>query len=821
MPPDPPAQRDDAATTTLRNILLLEQHRGYDNRAVVGGLAGLVARLGPVLPIDDGILDRMQRYEEQPTTERAAVIAEALRAIAGDEPRHFPIVGAQPLVPSPRSSRTTPAPRGTEFATRPPSPQRTTRVTAELGPDTPIAALPGIGPTRARQFAALAISTVGDLRLHLPHRYVVYPPPERAASLGFQHMASFEGEVRRVEVAPLPGRRVQITAVLGDETGTIAAVWIRAGNPPTMIRTGARLAVSGPLVTYGRQVSFENPEYELAAAPPLNTRGIVPVYPLTAGLSQQFMRSVARRAVESLPSAEECLPIWLLAEEGLLDRDSALREVHHPTSEERLESARLRLGFEELLPIQLLVLQRRLAYQSAPAPPIPAPWGLLAEFRRALPFSLTGGQQRVLSAILEDLSRPRPMVRLLQGEVGSGKTVVAAMALLVAVASGRQAAMMAPTEVLAEQHFRTLTQLYETTRPAIDAALGHPFRVEILSGALSRAQRQRILRDIAAGEVDIVVGTHAVIQSDVEFPRLALAVVDEQHRFGVNQRVAIRRKGENPHLLVMTATPIPRTLELTLYGDLDFSLLDEMPAGRQPIRTVLLGPPGRRRAFERVQAEVANGHQGFVICPLVEGSAAVEARAATTEFEELRRGDLAGLRLALLHGRMRPVEKDRVMRAFSDGDYDVLVATSVVEVGVDVPNATVMVIEGGERFGLAQLHQFRGRVGRGSAPAVCFLIAGTETPESLARLEAVVQSNNGLELAEEDLRLRGPGDAFGVRQSGMSSLKLARLADLPFVERVRRAAARVLEGDPLLGRPEHGGVAQAVRRLAEEGGEAN
>lgn len=786
--------------------MLLEQRRGYDDRAVVGGLAGLLARLGPALPSESGILDRMGRYEHEPITERAALVAEALRAIRGDEadsaqqPTH--IKAAERSRPSAPVERRVPAPAG-------------------LRPDTPIAALPGIGATRARQFAALEISTAGDLRLHLPHRYVVYPPPKPAASLGFQHMASFEGEVRRVEVAPLPGRRVRITAVLGDETGTISAAWIRAGNPPTTIRKGARLAVSGPLVAYGRQVYFENPEYENAADPPLNTRGIVPVYPLTAGLSQQFMRRLARRAVEGLPPAEECLPPWLLAEEGLLERDNALREVHRPTSEQSLEEARLRLAFDELLPIQLLVLQRRLAYQSAPAPAIPAPWGLLAEFRRQLPFSLTGGQQRVLSAILEDLSRPRPMVRLLQGEVGSGKTVVAAMALLAGVASGRQAAIMAPTEVLAEQHFRTLTQLYEQTRPAIDTAVGHPFRIALLSGALSRSERQRVLRDIAAGEVDIVAGTHAVIQSDVEFAGLALAVVDEQHRFGVNQRVAIRHKGENPHLLVMTATPIPRTLELTIYGDLDFSLLDEMPAGRQPIETVLLRTPARRRAFERIRAEVANGRQAFVICPLVEGSAAVEARAATTEYEELRHSDLAGLRLALLHGRMRPAEKDRVMRTFSEGGYDVLVATSVVEVGVDVPNATVMIIEGAERFGLAQLHQFRGRVGRGSAPAVCFLIAGTETQESLERLEAVVQSNNGLELAEEDLRLRGAGDIFGVRQSGLPSLRIARLADLSFVERVRRAATRLLEGDPLLGRPEHAPVAGAVRRLAEEGGEAN
>jgi ATP-dependent DNA helicase RecG len=684
-----------------------------------------------------------------------------------------------------------------------------------------VVTLAGVGPTRARRLETLGIRTVGDLRTHFPHRYIPYPPPQPAASIGFQHLASFEGLVRRLDVAPLPGKRVRITAILGDSTGTIAAVWIRGGGVPSGIEQGARLAVSGPLVSHGRQAYFDNPDYEPARLPPTNTRRIVPVYPLTAGLTQPFLRGLVRRAIEGLPPLEEILPPALVAEAGLLDRDEAIQELHEPTSLERAGEARRRFAFEEILPLQLLVLQRRLSYRAQPSLPIVVPWSLLAEVRQRLPFNLTAAQQRVLSTILDDLSRPQAMIRLLQGEVGSGKTVVAALALLAAVTSGGQAALVAPTEILAEQHLRTLTALYDRARPAIEAVLGRPLVFTLLRGSLSRSERERARALVAAGEADVVIGTHAVIESDVEFACLALAVVDEQHRFGVSQRVALRRKGENPHLLVMTATPIPRTLALSLYGDLDLSIIDELPIGRQPVETVLLRPAARAQAYERIRSAAAKGQQAFVICPLVEGSPAMEARAATTEFEELRRGALAGLRLALLHGRMRSADKDRVMREFAAGEHDVLVSTTVVEVGVDVPNATVMVVEGAERFGLAQLHQLRGRVGRGSDQAICFLLAGTEAPESLERLGAVARSHNGLELAEEDLRIRGPGDYYGLRQSGFPPLRIARLEDLEFVQHARAAAQRILDADPTLERPEHVHLAEAVRSLGEYGGEAN
>ncbi|HZT08559.1 MAG TPA: ATP-dependent DNA helicase RecG, partial [Chloroflexota bacterium] len=675
----PPSSSRSDPLATLRDILRLEQRRGNDNRAVVGGLGAYVARLRTQGLGDAAYLKRLTTYADLSVEARRAAVADALRGM-DDAMR--------------------PAPR---------QPSASARAT-HLKSDTPVSRLPGVGAARATRLAELGITTVEDLRLHVPHRYVHYPPSQPAASLGFQHLASFEGTVRRIDVAPLPGKRVRITAILGDSTGTIGAVWIRHGGG-IGLREGARIAVSGPLVSYGRQVYFENPEYEPADRPPLNTRRIVPVYPLVAGVSQSLIRSLARQALAGLPPATESLPQSVLASEGLMGRDEAIHQLHEPSSAESLEQARTRYAFDEILPIQLMLLQRRIAYRAVEGAAVDVPWGLLAEFRQHLPFSLTGAQQRALSAILEDIAQPRPMVRLLQGEVGSGKTIVAATAVLATIASGGQASIMAPTEILAEQHRQSITALYGRMHAILEARLGRRPEIALLTSALSRTERERTLAAISRGDVDLVIGTHAVIQEDVEFARLNLAVVDEQHRFGVGQRVAIRRKGGNPHLLVMTATPIPRTLALAMYGDLDVSIIDELPAGRQPIQTEVVMPLARDRAYAHVRAEVAEGHQAFVICPLVEESRGTEAKAATTEFERLRQGELAGLRLALLHGRMKSADKDTVMRSFAAGEIDVLVATSVVEVGVDIPNATVMMIESAERFGIAQLHQFRGRVG--------------------------------------------------------------------------------------------------------------
>jgi ATP-dependent DNA helicase RecG len=503
----------------------------------------------------------------------------------------------------------------------------------------------------------------------------------------------------------------------------------------------------------------------------------------------------------------------------LLPIAQALRQFHFPASREEASEARRRFAFEELLTIQLVVLQRRLHARQSPAMPLPRLPAPLQAFEQGLPFELTRAQRRVSDEILADLARPEPMTRLLQGEVGSGKTAVAALALLNAAANGYQGALMAPTEILAEQHYATLSRLYANATLA--RVLGREPQVKLLTGGVKGKERTRTYDAVGSGEVDVVVGTQALIQDKLEFARLGLVVVDEQHRFGVRQRVTLRRRATEavPHLLVMTATPIPRTLALSLYGDLDLSAIDEMPPGRQLTRTLLLGSADRHHAYERVRRAAASGEQAFVICPLVEESEVLEAKAATEEFERLRAGELSTLRLGLLHGRMKPAEKDATMRAFRDREFDVLVSTAVVEVGVDIPNATVMLIEGAERFGLAQLHQFRGRIGRGERPSVCILLSDLPDPEANERLAAVVQTTNGLTLAEHDLRLRGPGDYFGVRQSGLPELKVARLDDAPLIESARSAASGILASDPELTKAEHAALHAHLDEFVARAGE--
>jgi ATP-dependent DNA helicase RecG len=444
-------------------------------------------------------------------------------------------------------------------------------------------------------------------------------------------------------------------------------------------------------------------------------------------------------------------------------------------------------------------------------------------FLSSLPFTLTTAQQRALREVSADMARPRAMARLLQGEVGSGKTVVAVAALVAAAAAGFQGAFMAPTEILAEQHYRTLSRLFgaDGSRRGGEAEKGdgEGIKVALLTGGLKSAEKGEIYRQVACGEVGIVVGTHALIQKEVSFHRLGLVVVDEQHRFGVAQRSALREKGYHPHMLVMTATPIPRTLALTLYGDLDLSVIDQLPPGRQQVKTRWLEPEKRDTAYEFVRRQVAEGRQAFVVCPLIEESEVIATRAAVAEYDRLSRDVFPRLRLGLLHGRLSSVEKEAVMRRFREGELDILVATPVVEVGIDIPNATVMLVEGAERFGLSQLHQFRGRVGRGEHPSYCILLAEEPSPEAQERLRVVAEVHDGFALAEEDLRLRGPGEFFGTRQSGMPDLKMARLSHLPLLELAREHALSIFEQDPDLSHPQHRALSAELHRLYGEGGE--
>ncbi len=774
---------------TAARIFRAEARDGYRDRVVIGGLAGFASKLGLA-----EVVDLLADYASLPPAERASRLAEAQSLLVGDAP-------TRPAAPVPSPP--------------PAAPPRPVAPPPGITLDTPIQSLKGVGPVRARLYTRLGLHRVRDLLFHFPARHEAFPPVTPIADLFFRTEGSVVGTLERLEVEPLRSNLKKYRATIRDDSGTVQAEWLRGGVWNPGVRAGELLAISGELIREGRGVVFKNPEFESGTSSPIHTRRMVPVYPLTAGLNDKALRGRIHWALNCFVSSViDPLPTWVRSQYDLAPIDVALRGMHFPATNDEYASARRRFAFEELLTIQLMVLRRRMTWQHDPAPALPRQDDALAMLQSGLPFALTSAQRRVTDEILGDMAQPKPMTRLLQGEVGSGKTAVAAMALMNAVANGYQGALMAPTEILAEQHFATLTRLF-------DRVPGSRPCVGLLTGSVKGRARSEAYAGVGDGSVNILVGTQALIQERLEFAKLGLVVVDEQHRFGVRQRVSLRHRANEavPHLLVMTATPIPRTLALSLYGDLDLSAIDEMPPGRQFPRTRLLTADERDVAYERVRRAAARGEQAFIICPLVEESEVLQAKSATEEYERLRQGELAHLRLALLHGRMRPSEKDAVMRAFRDREFDVLVSTAVVEVGVDVPNATVMLIEGAERFGLAQLHQFRGRVGRGGQPSVCILLTDVPDPEANERLRAVVENTNGLALAEQDLRLRGPGDYFGVRQSGMPELRVARLDDAPLVEAARSAATAILTRDPELAQAEHSALAEHLRDFVARSGD--
>ena len=525
------------------------------------------------------------------------------------------------------------------------------------------------------------------------------------------------------------------------------------------------------------------------------------------------------------------LPQEVRERHKLLELSQAIGQAHYPDDEALKDRARIRLAFDELFLLQLGVLSKKRDWQeSQPGNPFNIDASVRDTFIKSLPFELTPAQQRVIQEITADLERVQPMSRLLQGEVGSGKTVVATAALLMAVASGCQGAFMAPTEILAEQHFATIRRLLsrvsseekkeEENFYRYSGLFARTLNVALLIGDITLKKKEELKQRIADGEVDLVIGTHALIQKGVFFSKLGLAVIDEQHRFGVAQRSAIRQKGFNPHILVMTATPIPRTLALTLYGDLDLSVIDQLPPGRQMIKTKWLRPEQRNSAYAFLRRQVAEGHQAFILCPLVEESEAVQARAAIAEYEHLSRDVFPELQLGLLHGRMTAADKDKMMRRFHSAELDILVSTPVIEVGIDVPNATVMMVESADRFGLSQLHQFRGRVGRGHEQSYCMLLAHNPSEVGRERLGIIEKVQDGFILAEEDLKLRGPGEFFGTRQSGLPDLKMAKLSDITLLEMARSEAVRLFEIDPGLERPEYDLLVKELARVwSVEGGE--
>ncbi len=671
----------------------------------------------------------------------------------------------------------------------------------QLDMDAPVAMLPRIGPVVARKLGKLGIETVGDVLRNTPRQHIDYSRMSTirdASSFGQRGDVTIRGTVEEISVFMGPPPRVTIR--LADATGALRVTWFNR-YIANQLRKGDDIAISGVLERGYGAISMTSPEWEKYGTNLLSTGRMTPVYNLTQGVAQKTMRSLSRAALDATRnSVVDPVPGEIRQTFGLMPLAAAFEEAHYPKSDENKRQAMKRLAFDELFLLQLGMVRVQQQRQSREGRVFTIDRELIAAFRSSLPFELTPAQDKVSDEVIADLQSGKPMMRLLQGDVGSGKTVVAAIASLIAASNGTQSALMSPTEILAEQHFATFERLYASLDDAVRPSIA------LLTGSVPARERRRILKSLESGELDVLIGTQALIQKGVEFTRLGLLIVDEQHRFGVRQRAHLtaEREGVVPHVLAMTATPIPRTLNMVLNGDSDVSVIDQLPAGRVPIETRRYTASERPAAYELVRMEIAAGRQAFVICPLVEESETTDAKAATAEAEHLQTQVFPDLRVQVLHGRMPAREKDRIMTAFRNREYDILVSTSVIEVGIDIPNATIMMIEGANRFGLAQLHQFRGRVGRGAHRSYCLLVADDSSNDAEQRLAMMVASNDGFALAEKDLQLRGPGDFVGTRQSGLPDMPLlAGSFDTRVLDAARKAATMVLAADPELDADEH------------------
>ena len=811
----------------LRTILQMECQRDYANTAVIGGLDRYLSRWARETRDKINSPQLLAHFNELQLTEPsyATCSAEKRKTWVKDI--------LDWLVEAERAAETMPTIKNRARSMvdgRPSLAFGTNSSNSDAGLDSPVTIVKGVSANLASRLARLGVKTIRDLVYFFPRRHLDYSQRKSIAELEVGEEQTILATVWEARIARLGNQRgTEITVC--DESGTMRAVWF---NQPYLARkftTNAQLVLSGRVTEFKRQKVFESPEWELVEDKELiHTGRLVPVYPLTRGLYPRQMRNLVKKVVDSWArQVIDFLPGETKSRCHLLDLPEAIVQAHYPDSYLIKAEARKRLAFDELFLLQLGVLSKKRDWQeSQPGNPFDISGESIGKFLNSLPFALTRAQQRVLQEILADLKQSRPMSRLLQGEVGSGKTVVAVAALLLAADNAYQGALMAPTEILAEQHFRTICQLLSNASSkkdepdnvcCCDGFLSRPITFALLVGSLGEKEKESLHRRIQEGDIDIVIGTHALIQKGVEFNKLGLAVIDEQHRFGVLQRSTLRQKGFNPHILVMTATPIPRTLALTLYGDLDLSVIDELPPGRQIIKTRWLEPEYRGRAYNFLRRQVAAGQQGFIICPLIEESESIEAKAAVVEYKRLSKEVFPNLRLGLLHGRMAASEKEQIMQGFRDGKIDILVSTPVVEVGIDIPNATVMLIEAADRFGLSQLHQFRGRVGRGDKQSYCLLLAENPSFEGRERLKSIEEIQDGFVLAEKDLELRGPGEFFGTRQSGLPDLRMARLSDAPLLELARDEAIALFQSDSGLEMPEHYLLAQELARVWQDGGE--
>jgi ATP-dependent DNA helicase RecG len=665
--------------------------------------------------------------------------------------------------------------------------------------------LRGVSPARREQLQRLGIATVADLLLHLPRNYEDLSAVRTIANLKSGETQVVQGEVVEIDGKRLPDGRAVVSIVINDGSpNSLEGAWFNQPFLSSHFRYGQQVTFTGKPKWYRDHWQMSNPKWQaLDADTPPAAPGIVPIYPMTEDLRPESLRKLIRQAVDRFaPQTTDIVPERLLRERHFPSLQAALRNVHFPATLESARVARQRFTYEEFLVLQTaLALRRRDLRDQQSASVLTCTPEIDARIRRLLPFALTGDQDQAVRDICFDLASKRPMQRLLQADVGAGKTAVAVYALLVTVANKHQAALMAPTEVLARQHAGTLDHYLAKSR----------VRRAVLTGGLAAAQRRQILTDLSDGNLDLVIGTQALVSQDVRFARLGLVVIDEQHKFGVHQRARMRQPGHEAHYLVMTATPIPRTFALTVFGDLDCSTIRELPPGRQAVRTSIVAENQRERVYEQLREELKQGKQAFVVCPLVEESERLDLTSAEQHFQDLKAGPLSDFRLGLLHGRLADSAKDEVMQQFRQRELDLLVTTMVIEVGVDVPNATWMLIEHAERFGLSQLHQMRGRVSRGTTAGRCILFANPTTDDARQRLRVFTRTSNGFTLAEEDAKMRGLGEFFGARQHGLGELRFGDLlADRDLLQKARRDAIGVVADDANLSKPENRLLRQMV-----------
>ena len=832
----------------LRKFFRLEHENGYSNSAIIGGLAKMLdywegdARADGIQEeVIQAVVQRLRSYDGLSPQSRADALKGLWKRIGETYPeaQQKPKNGTLNRRPAPnqipeaqaeasgqksraresgpvpqeiqrqeRHQRAAPPPRSETIAGA-----RTSATPAAL--DAKLTVLQGIGPKHADTLSKLGLQTLGDMLYYYPRRYDDYSQLKPIKDLFFGEQVTVIGAIQSVHSRPIRGGKATIIeTIISDGTAGLRLSFFNQPWLANRFKAGEAISVSGKVDQYLGRLVMNSPDWEPVEVESLHTNRIVPVYSLTERITQKWLRNVMKQVVEYwAPRVVDALPESTRSSARLLTLPEALMQVHFPDSQEKLHAARERLAFDEIFYLQMGVLRQKIDWKSVEAKRFAVSDEWLDARLKKLPFTLTNAQQNALKDIRSDLDSGRPMNRLIQGDVGSGKTVVAALAAAMIANNGAQTAIMSPTSILAEQHYRNFTRLLADENGTLN-----PGQIRLLVGDTPEAEKEVIRTGLADGSIKIVIGTHAILEEPVVFQELQLAVIDEQHRFGVEQRAALRTKGTNPHLLVMTATPIPRSLALTLYGDLDLSVIDEMPAGRIPVNTYVLRPQERERAFTLLRGQIKDGKQAFIIYPLIEESDKIEARAAVDDYETLSKEVFPDLKLGLLHGRMRPQEKDDVMLKFRDRKYNILVSTTVIEVGVDVPNATVMLIEGADRFGLAQLHQLRGRVGRGSDQSYCLLIPTHEDAAENERLQAMAESNDGFVLAEKDLQQRGPGEFLGTRQSGYSSgLHMASITDVKLIEKARVQAQKLFESDPYLQQPEHALLAEAFGRFWGEG----